>query len=53
MAKPTKKQIEQALAAAHALVDAYQTGKRNGGDINWNDVDFAAGLAAKATGRRL
>lgn len=41
-----------ALAACHALVDAYDRGQESGGSIDWSDVDDAHEIALQALGRQ-
>lgn len=43
-----QKQIKAAEVACKALIDAYDNGERNGGSVNWEEVDLAYGLARAA-----
>ena len=36
------------LAACQALIDAYRIGERNGGSVDWSDLDAAHSLAKGA-----
>lgn len=37
----------EALEVCRALVSAYAQGKRNGGHVDWNDIDLAHTLAKR------
>lgn len=41
----TVAQIEAAVGAALALVDAYDEGERSGGSVSWEAIDSAHALA--------
>jgi hypothetical protein len=40
---------DQAVTAAYKLVDAYEAGLRNGGSVDWEDVNIAWRWATRAT----
>ncbi len=43
------KEIENnLLRTCEALIDAYNRGKKNGGSIDWSDLDYAYELACEA-----
>ncbi len=48
------KEIENnLLRACEALINAYNRGKRNGGSIDWSDLDYAYELACEAVAKTI